>query len=90
MSHGDQVNSIAGDFLPLAATDTCTFAAVKHRSRPLYGVQFHPEVTHTTDGKTMLANFVTNVCGCTRHVAAGRFRGADDSRECASGWAAIA
>jgi GMP synthase (glutamine-hydrolysing) len=73
MSHGDQVNRIAGDFVPLAATDTCTFAAVKHRSRPLYGVQFHPEVTHTTDGKTMLANFVTNVCGCNGTWRLGDF-----------------
>jgi GMP synthase (glutamine-hydrolysing) len=65
MSHGDQVSQTSGDFLPLAATETCPFAAVKHRNRPLYGLQFHPEVTHTPDGKTMLANFVTKVCGCS-------------------------
>ncbi len=65
MSHGDQVASISGDFLPLAHTDTCTHAAVKHRTRPLYGLQFHPEVTHTPDGKTILANFLKQACKCT-------------------------
>jgi GMP synthase (glutamine-hydrolysing) len=73
MSHGDQVNSVAGGFSPLAATETCPVAAVKHRSRPLYGLQFHPEVTHTTDGKTMLANFVTNVCRCSGAWRLGDF-----------------
>ncbi len=65
MSHGDQVDAVADQFLSLAATDTCPHAAVKHRTRPLYGLQFHPEVTHTVEGKTILANFLTNICGCT-------------------------
>jgi GMP synthase (glutamine-hydrolysing) len=73
MSHGDQVNSVAAGFLPLAATDTCPVAAVKHRSKPLYALQFHPEVTHTTDGKTMLANFVTKICGCSGAWRLGDF-----------------
>ena len=65
MSHGDQVDTVSEEFLPLARTATCLHAAVKHRSRRLYGLQFHPEVTHTPDGKTMLANFLTKVCGCS-------------------------
>jgi GMP synthase (glutamine-hydrolysing) len=65
MSHGDQVDTVSGDFVPLAQTSSCPYAAVKHRTRPLYGVQFHPEVTHTPDGKTILANFLSNVCGTT-------------------------
>ncbi|MCC7474026.1 MAG: glutamine-hydrolyzing GMP synthase [Pirellulales bacterium] len=65
MSHGDQVDAISADFLPLAHTDTCPHAAVKHRSRQLFGLQFHPEVTHTPDGKTILANFLSNACGCS-------------------------
>jgi GMP synthase (glutamine-hydrolysing) len=64
MSHGDQVQSIGGDFLPLAATDTCPLAAVKHRTRPVYGLQFHPEVGHTPHGTQILANFLRDVCGC--------------------------
>ena len=55
------------------ATDTCPHAAVKHRARPLYGLQFHPEVTHTVDGKTMLANFLTRACGCSGAWRLGDF-----------------
>ncbi len=65
MSHGDQVDGIATDFVPLAKTDTCPFAAVRHVSLPVYGLQFHPEVTHTPAGGTMLANFLLGVCGCS-------------------------
>lgn len=64
MSHGDQVASVSADFIPLAATSTCPIAAVKHRTLPIYGLQFHPEVTHTPLGATMLRNFLMNVCGC--------------------------
>ena len=55
-SHGDQVDKLGDDFLPLARTVTCPFAAVKHRSSDFYGVQFHPEVSHTPMGKDILAN----------------------------------
>ena len=64
MSHGDQVAGVSADFLPLAETDTCPFAAVKHRDRPIYGLQFHPEVTHTPEGNTILGNFLSAICGC--------------------------
>jgi GMP synthase (glutamine-hydrolysing) len=64
MSHGDQVTSVSDDFVPLARTATCPLTAVKHKRLPIYGVQFHPEVTHTQPGKRILANFLTNVCHC--------------------------
>jgi GMP synthase (glutamine-hydrolysing) len=64
MSHGDQVDSVNGDFLALAATDTCPIAAVRHFSRAVYGLQFHPEVGHTPEGGRVLRNFLENVCGC--------------------------
>ncbi len=73
MSHGDQVDAVSDDFVPLAQTGSCLLAAVKHRSRPLYGLQFHPEVTHTPDGKTILANFLTNACRCTGTWRLGDF-----------------
>jgi GMP synthase (glutamine-hydrolysing) len=73
MSHGDQVEVISDQFIPLASTDTCPLAAVKHRARALYGLQFHPEVTHTPDGKTILANFLTNVCHSTGTWRLGDF-----------------
>ncbi|MEM1445795.1 MAG: glutamine-hydrolyzing GMP synthase [Planctomycetota bacterium] len=63
MSHGDQVNALPADeFVPLATTPTCPFAAVKHKTKNFYGVQFHPEVTHTPHGTDLLANFLFDVC----------------------------
>jgi GMP synthase (glutamine-hydrolysing) len=64
MSHGDQVETMDEDFIPLATTDTCPVAAVRHRTRPLYGLQFHPEVSHTPSGGQILHNFLYDVCGC--------------------------
>ena len=65
MSHGDQVTAAGADFVPLASTPTCPLAAVKHRTRPVFGLQFHPEVAHTPHGGQVLANFLRDVCGCT-------------------------
>ncbi len=65
MSHGDQVTEVSADFLPLARTDTCPYAAVVHRSLPIYGLQFHPEVTHTPLGSTILDNFLRGACQCS-------------------------
>jgi GMP synthase (glutamine-hydrolysing) len=65
MSHGDQVQTVdGGDFIPLAATETCPVAAVKHRTRPVFGLQFHPEVSHTPHGGLILRNFLRDACGC--------------------------
>jgi len=63
-SHGDQVHALSDDFESLAATPSCPFAAVKHKSSAFYGVQFHPEVTHTPRGGDILRNFLFNICGC--------------------------
>ena len=63
MSHGDQVRHASDDFLPLARTRTCPIAAVRHRTLPVYGLQFHPEVTHTPLGGKILANFLFTICG---------------------------
>lgn len=64
MSHGDQVGALADGFESIAATETCANAAVRHTTRPIYGLQFHPEVTHTDFGGQLLANFVREICGC--------------------------
>jgi GMP synthase (glutamine-hydrolysing) len=64
MSHGDQVDTLAGNFETLASTETCPNAAIRHRDRKLFGLQFHPEVTHTDFGGQLLGNFVKNICGC--------------------------
>ncbi|HEX2973129.1 MAG TPA: glutamine-hydrolyzing GMP synthase [Tepidisphaeraceae bacterium] len=65
MSHGDQVHELPEEFIPLATTPTCPYAAAKHRTRPFYGVQFHPEVTHTPRGEQVFENFLYDICKCT-------------------------
>lgn len=64
MSHGDHVASISGGYEVLAHTESCPIAAFRHKLRPIYGLQWHPEVTHTKKGMLMLRNFVFEVCGC--------------------------
>jgi len=76
MSHGDQVSQVSDDFVALARTETCPYAAVRHRRAPFYGLQFHPEVTHTPEGPTVLRNFLSAVCGCS-----GRWKLGDFARE---------
>ncbi|MBI4717036.1 MAG: glutamine-hydrolyzing GMP synthase [Planctomycetes bacterium] len=64
MSHGDVVTALSPEFVPLARTQHCPIAAVRHRSRPVYGVQFHPEVSHTPCGGQIIRNFLYDICGC--------------------------
>jgi GMP synthase (glutamine-hydrolysing) len=73
MSHGDQVHELPGEFVPLATTPTCPFAAARHRTRPFYGVQFHPEVTHTPRGQQIFHNFLYDICKCAGHWTMGNF-----------------
>lgn len=76
MSHGDQVSGIGNDFSVLARTSTCPYAAIRHRDLPVYGMQFHPEVTHTPLGGQVLHNFVIGVCGCAETWHLGDFANA--------------
>lgn len=64
MSHGDQVQDLANDFETLASTPTCPHAAVRHKTLPIYGLQFHPEVSHTSLGSTLIHNFLYNIAHC--------------------------
>ena len=64
MSHGDHVNELNKDFVALATTNNCPYAAVKHKQSKFFGVQFHPEVTHTPRGKEILKNFLFDICNC--------------------------
>ncbi len=64
MSHGDTIRSTPEHFECIASTDTVTNAAFYIKDSKTYGIQFHPEVTHSTDGKQLLANFVIDICGC--------------------------
>ena len=64
MSHGDKVTRLPENFQVTGTTPTCPIAAMSDESRRFYGVQFHPEVTHTKKGLELLMNFVVNICGC--------------------------
>ncbi|KII85294.1 hypothetical protein PLICRDRAFT_45483 [Plicaturopsis crispa FD-325 SS-3] len=64
MSHGDQLSSLPPSFHIVAHTSTAPFAAIAHDTKPIYGIQFHPEVTHSPRGREVIARFVLAICGC--------------------------
>jgi len=64
MSHGDKVTQLPPGFKLMASTESCPIAGMADEARGFYGVQFHPEVTHTTQGEALLARFVREICGC--------------------------
>jgi GMP synthase (glutamine-hydrolysing) len=61
-SHGDQVSRLPKVFIGAAATGSCAIAAFSNKAKNFYGIQFHPEVTHTINGTTILKNFIFNIC----------------------------
>jgi GMP synthase (glutamine-hydrolysing) len=67
MSHGDRIQQIPPGFKSVARTDNSPIAAMQDGTGRLYGIQFHPEVTHTPHGLQMLQNFLYSVCGCSPH-----------------------
>jgi len=73
MSHGDHIESTPPGFRVTAASQGNPLAAFEHESKPIYGVQFHPEVAHTPRGRELLANFLFKVCGATPSWTPGAF-----------------
>ena len=65
MSHGDTINSLPPDCEVIASTGDIEVGAYASTSEPTFGLQFHPEVYHTTEGKTILYNFLKDICGCS-------------------------
>ena len=63
MSHGDKVTELPPGFKLMASTDSCPIAGMADEARHFYGVQFHPEVTHTVQGQAILNRFVLGICG---------------------------
>ena len=64
MSHSDKVTNTGDDFEVIASSENAPVAAIAHKSKPFYGVQFHPETTHTENGEQIIKNFVVNICKC--------------------------
>jgi GMP synthase (glutamine-hydrolysing) len=73
MSHGDEISQIPVDFEVLGITKNCPFAAIKHKQKPIYGLQFHLEVTHTQNGNLMLKNFLFDICNLKETWTAHNF-----------------
>lgn len=64
MSHGDTIIRLTDEAELLASTESVKYAAYKIKNKSIYGIQFHPEVTHSTEGKELLRNFTVDICGC--------------------------
>lgn len=73
MSHGDHLSRLADGFRTIARTENAPIAAVAHVDRPIYGVQFHPEVEHSEYGRQLLKNFVIEICGASGDWSAESF-----------------
>jgi len=73
MSHGDTIKSVPTNFEVIASTSSVENAAYKIKNESIYGIQFHPEVTHTTEGKNLLRNFVVHICACAQDWTPDQF-----------------
>ncbi len=73
MSHGDRIERLPAGFVALAQSAGSPYAAMGDLARGWYGVQFHPEVVHTSEGAALLRNFLFGVCGCAANWSAGAF-----------------
>jgi GMP synthase (glutamine-hydrolysing) len=74
MSHGDRILREPPGFTPIASSVNAPVAGFENRERACYGIQFHPEVTHTPEGSQMLRNFLFDICGCSGSWDLGDFR----------------
>jgi GMP synthase (glutamine-hydrolysing) len=79
MSHGDRVLRLPEGFQVLGTSEGSPYAAVRHAERPVWGIQFHPEVVHTEGGERILSAFVHDICGCTASWTMDAF--IDEARE---------
>ncbi|MCA4898283.1 MAG: glutamine-hydrolyzing GMP synthase [Bacteroidota bacterium] len=73
MSHGDTISSLPDQYEIIASTDSVKVAAFKKKAAPVYGIQFHPEVTHSLEGKNLLRNFVVHICKCSQSWTPDQF-----------------
>ncbi|MBS1486715.1 MAG: glutamine-hydrolyzing GMP synthase [Bacteroidetes bacterium] len=73
MSHADTIMSVPENFQITASTPSVKIAAYRVKDKKIYGIQFHPEVTHTLEGKNLLRNFVVSICGCRQDWTSDQF-----------------
>lgn len=73
MSHGDKLGRLPGNFVTIAETSNAPFAGIAHTQKKLFGIQFHPEVTHTPMGKKLLENFAVKLCQCKQEWTMTKF-----------------
>jgi GMP synthase (glutamine-hydrolysing) len=73
MSHGDTIASLPDQYEVIASTDSVKVAAFKKKNAPVYGIQFHPEVTHSLEGKNLLRNYVVHICKCSQNWTPDQF-----------------
>lgn len=73
MSHADTIVSLPEEYEIIASTPTVKVGAFVHKSKKHFAIQFHPEVTHTTEGKNLLRNFVVHICGCAQDWTPDQF-----------------
>lgn len=73
MSHGDKLSQLPAGFEPVASTPNAPYAGIASIERPLFGIQFHPEVTHTPKGKQLLSNFAVEICGARQDWTMEKF-----------------
>ena len=66
MSHGDTIMELPSEYELIGSTETVRVAAFAHVSKPIFGIQFHPEVTHSTEGSILIKNFIVGICGCAQ------------------------
>ncbi|MFA5832277.1 MAG: glutamine-hydrolyzing GMP synthase [Bacteroidota bacterium] len=73
MSHGDEVTKMPVGYEKIAHSENAGICAIRNSQKKIYGIQFHPEVVHTTEGKKVLSNFVKDICGCSGNWNAESF-----------------
>src|SRR5690606_22436242 len=73
MSHGDTIKDVPANFKVISSTDKVRVAAYHIEGTNTYGIQFDPEVTHSTDGQVLIKNFVVDICGCSQDCTADAF-----------------
>lgn len=80
MSHADKLSFLPQSWSPIATTANAPFACIAHDSKPWFGIQFHPEVSHTKRGKDLLRNFAVSICGASQNWTMEEFVGKEIAR----------